>query len=199
MPRISTHMHFGKLLLESSDDDVDIHSFIIGLVAPDTFTDDKAFEHYHYVDEDGDISVKEFYESFEWGKFNLKQKSFVLGYYCHLWLDEYYKFNASKLTLHNNNDLPNDELGHAVKNVLFYYDKKVINGFYDKIKDNFKDYNLRLDIEKLNAIDLNRANQFVLDFLNTSVADSIDTDLIEEEEYLKFIYKSVDKFLNSLN
>ena len=199
MPRISTHMHFGKLLLESSDDDVDIHSFILGMTAPDAFTDDKTFEQYHYVDEDGDISVRDFYESFDWSKFNLKQKSFVLGYYGHLWFDEYYKFNASKLTVHNNNDLSNEELGHAIKNLLLYYDNKVIDGFYDKIKEDFKNCNLKLQIEKLDKINLNKANKLVIDFFNMKTSDRIDTKLIIEEEYLKFIYKSVNKFLNSLN
>ena len=99
MPPISTVMHFGKKFMESYDK-VDIPNFIIGIILPSTLNDDQ-LEELHNVDEDGNIDVREFYEKFDFKTMSLKDSSIVLGYYCHLWLDEYYKFNASKLKIHN--------------------------------------------------------------------------------------------------
>src|SRR5665647_3180568 len=130
MPPISTHMHFGKIFIENSDDEIDIRSFILGMVSPDTFNDYDTFEEFHYLDEDGNIDVREFYEKFDLKKLNLQEKSFILGYYCHLWFDEYYKFNASKLTVHNSRDLPDKELSIAVKNTFKCYDAKAVGNYY---------------------------------------------------------------------
>jgi len=62
MPPISSHMHFGKIFVENSDDEIDIKSFLIGIVAPDTIYDEDDFEDIHCLDEDGNIDVREFYE-----------------------------------------------------------------------------------------------------------------------------------------
>lgn len=199
MPRISTHLHFGKLLLESSDDEVDIRSFIFGIIAPDTFTNDEEFQKLHYLDEDGDIDVKEFYKKFNLNKLNLEQKSFIIGYYSHLWLDEYCKFNASKLTVHNKNNLLDEELGHAVKNLLFYYDNKVINGFYDNIKNDIENYKFKLSIDEFKKIKVEMIKDLLIKSLNNKSLEKQQNDLILEEEYLSFIYDSCDKFLNSIN
>lgn len=199
MPRFSTHMHFGKLLIESTDDEIDIRSFILGLAAPDTFIDDETFEDYHFADEDGDIDVRAFYESFDWDSFGLEQKSFVLGYYSHLWLDEYFKFNASKLTVHNKNDLPDEELGQAVKNLLEYYDNKIVDGFFDNIKDDIDNFILELNIVKLNSISTKKSKGIVTDYFKKIITNNIHTELIDEVEYTELISKSYSKFINSLD
>lgn len=199
MARISTHMHFSKLMLENSEDEVDICNFLLGLVSPDIYIDDETNEKYHYLDEDGDIDVKEFYESFNWESLNFKEKSFVLGYYSHLWFDEYYKFNASKLIVHNKNDLSDEELGHAVKNLLTYYDYKVINRFYDEIKQNIIENNDIIEIEKLEQIDIKKSKQLLTDFLSSPIHDQSNTYLINEKDYVELIYSSCDKFLSSIS
>ena len=67
MPLISTHLHFGKNLIESSAEEVDIRSFIIGMMSPDTYDDD-TFEEIHSLDDDGNLDIREFYEKFDLNK-----------------------------------------------------------------------------------------------------------------------------------
>lgn len=198
MPPISTHMHFGKNFIENSDDEIDIRSYILGLVSPDTFNDDDSFEEFHYLDEDGNIDVREFYEKFDLKKLNLQEKSFVLGYYCHLWFDEYYKFNASKLTVHNSHDLSDDELSVAVKNTFKYYDANAIGSYYEKLKKDIKDYKININLKEIQNISIKKAKEKINEYFSEPVPENVYTDLINEEEYISFIKKSCSKIIKSL-
>lgn len=198
MPPISTHMHFGKIFIENSDDEIDIRSYMLGMVSPDTFSDDDSFEEFHYLDEDGNIDVREFYEKFDLKKLNLQEKSFILGYYCHLWFDEYYKFNASKLTVHNNSDLPDEELAVAVKNIFKYYDANAVDGYYEKIKDDLRDFKLNINLKEINHINIKRSKEKIYEYFNEKVPCDVYTELINEEEYLNFMQKSCSKIIKSL-
>lgn len=198
MPPISTHMHFGKIFIENSEDEIDILSFIIGIVSPDTFSDDDTFEEFHCLDEDGNIDVREFYEKFDLKKLNLQQKSFVLGYYSHIWFDEYYKFNASRLTVHNCQDLPDEELGIAVKNTLKHYDFKAVGNYYKSIMLNIDDYNFSIGLKEVKHISIIRAKEILKEYFVDLVFDNIYPELIEEVEYMNFIRKSCSKIIKSL-
>src|SRR5665647_1067853 len=114
MPQMSTHLHFAKLLAENTDDDVHLCSLLLGIASPDTFSDDDSYYDYHFLEDnedgDDDIDVRQFYEEFDLKSMDRKEKWFIIGYYAHLWLDEYFKFNSSKLTLYNKYDLPDNEL-----------------------------------------------------------------------------------------
>lgn len=198
MPPISTHMHFGKIFIENSDDEIDICSFILGMVSPDTFSDNDAFEEFHCLDEDGNIDVREFYEKFDIKSLTVQERSFVLGYYCHLWFDEYYKFNASKITVHNNLDLPDDELISAVKDILRHYDAKTVGNFYDKIKYEINDYKLEIKLNEIKHIDIKKAKEKLDEYFKEKTPNNIYFDLINEDEYMSFIEKSCNKIKKSL-
>lgn len=198
MPPISTHMHFGKMLLESADDEVDKRSFVLGLVAPDTMENEDDYEDYYCLDEDGNIDVRDFYEKFDFKKINLHQKSFILGYYTHLWLDEYYKFNASKLTIHNKFDLNDEELNNALKNLVKYYDEKVINHYYDDIKDSIMNHDLDLGLEPIKHINLTKTKKLLQSYFNEKVSDDIHFELLMESEYTEFLRKSTAKIIKSI-
>jgi len=198
MPPISTHMHFGKNFIESFEDEIDKRSFILGMVSPDTFGDYDTFEEFHCLDEDGNIDVRDFYEKFDLKKLNLQQKSFILGYYSHLWFDEYYKFNASRLTLHNSNNLPDDELSIAVKNTLKYYDAKAVGNYYDVIKREINEYKFNIDLKEIKHISIKKAKEIINDYFKELVPMNIYPELIEEEEYVNFICKSCSKIIKSL-
>lgn len=197
MPPISTHMHFGKIFIENSDDEIDIRSFILGIVSPDIFNDEDTFEEFHCLDEDGNIDVREFYEKFNLKEIESDQKSFILGYYCHLWFDEYYKFNASKLTVHNNLNLSDGELCEAVKNTLKYYDYMAVGSFYEKL-GNIDEYNLDLKLEELKNINLEKSKDKIINFFKDTIPSNIYTHLIEEKEYINFIKKGYFKIVKSL-
>lgn len=198
MPPISSHMHFGKIFIENSEDEIDIRSFILGIVSPDTFSDEDTFEEFHCLDEDGNIDVRDFYEKFDLKKLNLEQKSFILGYYSHLWFDEYYKFNARRLTVHNGQDLPDDELSVAVKNTFKYYDAKAVGDYYENIKHEINEYTFNINLKEINHISLKKAKEILNEYFKDLVPKNIYPELIEEEEYMNFIQRSCSKIIKSL-
>lgn len=198
MPPISTHMHFGKIFIENSDEEIDIHSFMLGTVSPDTFCDEDTFLDFHCIDEDGNIDVREFYEQFDMKKLNLQEKSFILGYYSHLWLDEFYKFNASKLTVHNTDDLLDDELSTAIKSLVIYYNAKAIGNYYEKIKKEINDYNISLNIKEIKHVDIKKSKEKISEYFDETIPVDVYISLIDEKEYMKFIQSSCSKIIRSL-
>lgn len=197
MPPISTNMHFGKLFIENSKTKIHIPSFIIGMISPDTINEED-FEDLHTLDEDGNIDVREFYEQFDLKNLDLIQKSFVLGYYCHLWFDEYYKFNASKLTIHNNVDLTDEELGAAVKSILKHYDNKVINNFFEKYSKDIEEFNTEINLKEIEGICIKKTKEKIREFLKDTIPDVVYPQLIEEREYMSFIRNGCSKIMKSL-
>ena len=192
MPPISTIMHFGKIFIESQDE-IDIPNFMIGIISPSTFNDDE-LEELHNFDEDGNLDVREFYEQFNFETMNLQEKSIILGYYCHLWFDEYYKFNASRLTIHNKLNLSDEELSSAVKNLIIYYDNKIIGGFYGRYIEDIK----TVDNKTFELIDTDKSKKILLKYLNEKVPDDVITSLIKEEQYMSFIKAGCGKIIKSL-
>lgn len=190
-------MHFGKLFIENSKTDIHIPSFIIGMISPDTINEED-FEDIHTLDEDGNIDVREFYEQFNINNLNLIQKSFILGYYCHLWFDEYYKFNASKLTLHNNVEMTDEELGTAVKTVLKYYDNKAINNFFEKYADEINEFNEKLNLNEISGVSIKKSKEKIYEFFRDAITEVANTQLIEEREYMNFIKNGCSKIMKSL-
>lgn len=196
MPSISTHLHFGKVLLENNNNDIDLLSYIMGLASPKTIFDE--IDEYHTLDEDGNIDVREFYEKFNIKELSLESKSFVLGYYSNLWLEEYYKFNARKLTIHNKEELSDEELILALENTVRFYDIAAIADFYKKIKDSINDYNPNLNLNEIKYIDLNEVKKILIDYFNEVTPIITNKELMDEDEYNNFINKSCSKFLKSL-
>lgn len=192
MPPISTIMHFGKIFIESQDE-IDIPNFMIGMVSPNTLNDDE-LEELHNFDEDGNLDVREFYEQFNFKTMNTKEKSIILGYYCHLWFDEYYKFNASKLTIHNNLNLSDEELGYAVKNLLRYYDNKAIGSFYEKYIEDIKSFNTKT----IELINIDKTKKIILEYFKEKAPDEVITHLIKEDYYMNFIRAGCSKIIKSL-
>lgn len=197
MPPISTNMHFGKLFIENSKSELHIPSFIIGIVSPDTVNEDD-FEDMHTFDEDGNVDVREFYEKFNLRNLNLIQKSFVLGYYCHLWFDEYYKFNASKLTVHNSVDLTDEELGEAVKAILKYYDRKAIDNFLEKYINEINKFDIKINLKEISGVSIKKSKEKIQELLRDTIPDVIYPQLIEEREYMNFIKNGCGKIMKSL-
>ena len=197
MPPISTNMHFGKLFIENSKEEIHIPSFIIGIVSPDTINEED-FEDIHTLDEDGNIDVRDFYEQFNFNNLNLIQKSFVLGYYCHLWFDEYYKFNASKLTVHNKVDLTDQELVLAIKTILGYYDNKAISNFFEKYEKDISEFSSDINLMEITGISIKKTKEKIKGFFNATKLEVKYPQLIDEQEYMNFIKNGCSKIMRSL-
>lgn len=192
MPPISTIMHFGKIFIESQYE-IDIPNFIIGIISPCTFNYDE-LEEMHNFDEDGNLDVREFYEQFNFKTMTLKEKSIILGYYCHLWFDEYYKFNASRLTIHNKLNLSDEELSSAVKNLIIYYDNKAVGSFFEKYIEDIK----TVDTKAIELIDIDKTKKILFEHMNEKKPDDVITKLIKEEQYMSFIRAGCSKIIKSL-
>src|SRR6056297_493485 len=203
MDQLSNHLHFAKLVLENIQDDIEIPPFLLGITAPDTYTNNKTYLKYHYIKErdngDDDIDVHEFYEKFNFNKLSKSIKWFVIGYYAHLWFDEYIKFNTNKLTLRNNEGLEDKELSKCIKDLFKHYDRQVTEDYYDStVKKNIENYKLNLNLKPLKFIKIDKCKDVLLKELSKGTENDIKEDLIYKEEYLELIDNSVIKFLKSL-
>ena len=192
MPPISTIMHFGKIFIESQDE-IDIPNFMIGIISPSTFNDDE-LEELHNFDEDGNLDVREFYEQFNFKIMNLQERSVILGYYCHLWFDEYYKFNASRLTIHNKLNLSDEELSSAIKNLIIYYDRKAVGSFYEQYIEDIK----TVEAKSFELIDTDKTKKILFEHLKEKTPENVITNLIKEEQYMSFIKAGCGKIIKSL-
>lgn len=196
MPSISTHMHFGKVLLKQLNKEIDLLNYVIGLISPKTILDE--IDEYHTLDEDGNIDVREFYEKFNFKKLSVEARSFVLGYYSNLWLEEYYKFNAIKITIHNREELSDEELIFTLENTFKQYDKEAIGDFYEEIKESLNNYNPSFNLTETKYINFSEVIQKLKDYFNEEAPSVVYKNLIDEDEYNSFINKSCSKFLKSL-
>ncbi|MDW7667207.1 MAG: hypothetical protein SCJ93_00150 [Bacillota bacterium] len=204
MAQLSTHLHFAKLVLENIQDDIEVPPFLLGITAPDTYTNNKTYLKYHYIKDrdngDDDIDVHEFYEKFNFKKLSKSLKWFVVGYYAHLWFDEYIKFNTNRLTLRNNEGLEDKELSQCIKDLFKHYDRQITEDYYDDtMKNNLENFKLNLNLKPLKFIKVEKCKEVLLTELSKGPVNDIKEDLIYKEDYLELIDNSVVKFLKSLN
>lgn len=204
MAQLSTHLHFAKLVLENIQDDIEVPPFLLGITAPDTYTNNKTYLKYHYIKDrdngDDDIDVHEFYEKFNFKKLSKSLKWFVIGYYAHLWFDEYIKFNTNRLTLRNNEGLEDKELSQCIKDLFKHYDRQITEDYYDDtMKNNIENFKLNLNLKPLKFIKVDKCKEVLLTELSKGPVNDIKEDLIYKEDYLELIDNSVIKFLKSLN
>lgn len=204
MAQLSTHLHFAKLVIENIQDDIEVPPFLLGITAPDTYANNKTYLKYHYIKDrdngDDDIDVHEFYEKFNFNKLSKSLKWFVIGYYAHLWFDEYIKFNTNRLTLRNNEGLEDKELSQCIRDLFKHYDRQITEDYYDNtMKKNIENYKLILNLKPLKFIKIDRCKEALLAELSKGPVNDIKEGLIYEEDYLKLIDSSVIKFLKSLN
>ena len=204
MAQLSTHLHFAKLVIENIQDDIEVPPFLLGITAPDTFINNKTYLKYHYIKDkengDDDIDVHEFYEKFNLKKLSKPVKWFVVGYYAHLWFDEYIKFNSNKLTLRNNDDLESSELSQCIKDLFKHYDRQITEEYYSEdIKTKIKNIKLNLNLKTLKFIKIEKCKGLLITELNKGPKNDVKEDLIYKDEYLELIDNSVVKFLKSLN
>jgi len=203
MAQLSTHLHFAKLVIENVQDEIEVPPFLLGITAPDTYNTNKTYLKYHYIKDrdngDDDIDVHEFYEKFNLNKLSKSLKWFVIGYYAHLWFDEYIKFNTNRLTLRNNEGLEDKELSKCIKDLFKHYDRQVTEDYYNStVKKNIENFKLNLNLKPLKFIKIDKCKDVLLTEISKGTENDIKEDLIYKEEYLELIDNSVIKFLKSL-
>ena len=134
MPELSTHINFIKHLNDINFNDYDLYYLTLGSIAPDYYVVFKNKEKAclsHFKEK---ITDKPNIYSFKNKISNLKlsyyEKSYVMGSYYHLWLDNYFNENIKSLPMK----------------------KSGYNSFIEKkfIKENIKNYDLKYIINFIN-------------------------------------------------
>ncbi|WP_291580681.1 zinc dependent phospholipase C family protein [Clostridium sp. UBA6640] len=146
MPEINTHMAFANILNSELIENLENNYFLLGNIAPDCFLhksnnylDCKA----HYKSSVNSSCQCELFLKDKCLDVTNEEKSFILGYYSHLWLDNYANENGHILTasvlVNGNNEEAKEKF---LKNLLFY-DNKIIDNKLNLEKINktiFKDF-----------------------------------------------------------
>jgi hypothetical protein len=93
--------------------------FLIGTTAPDAFEPDSeiSFSRHHFRGADGKISLLNFLKmtGFIGHPSDDPAWSFTCGYYCHLWLDVFYRDNAERIPFKRPAGLPDSDLRSLVR------------------------------------------------------------------------------------
>jgi hypothetical protein len=101
MPPLSTHFRLATFVLSPLGVMSYASAFLLGTIAPDAFDPDseESFSQHHFKGKDGRISLENFLKetNFIFKPSSNSSWSFSCGYYCHLWLDVFYRDNADRL------------------------------------------------------------------------------------------------------
>lgn len=199
MPNISTHINFIRILTNKHFDAFDIKFLILGSIAPNyysIFNDIPKECLSHFKENQNDkCDLTKFKLNLSNKSLRYSEESFAMGYYIHLWLDNYFDTNIEKFFLSKYNLRTLDShviINENIKN----YDIKSIVDFISKItviETPFKDF---LPI-KLNK-SINIFNDFKYKCLNKNF-NTICPTIFHEDDYINFINECSDIFLNQCN
>jgi hypothetical protein len=93
--------------------------FLLGTTAPDAFEPDSeaSFSQHHFRDESGRISLPNFVKAtnFIHQPADNPTWSFTCGYFCHLWLDVFYRDNAERIPFKRPAGVPDSDLRNLVR------------------------------------------------------------------------------------
>ena len=101
MPNISTHINFLRILKNKYFNELDINFLTLGSIAPNyyiIFNDmTKGCLSHFKEDSSKKCDLTKFKLNLSNKKLNYLEKSFAIGYYTHLWLDNYFDENIERL------------------------------------------------------------------------------------------------------
>jgi len=117
MPIPTTHLHLCSLLLEEISD-IDAYTFCLGSIAPDCLdpSDHRAFRNAHHIDDSGRFDSLGFYRKQLCRKQeqDIAPRSYRLGYFSHLWFDEFAKHPDEQIFIEQPGKKPaNRQLLHS--------------------------------------------------------------------------------------
>ena len=196
MPNLTTHINFIKYLTNKKYNNYDLNYLVLGSIAPDyyfIFNKEKKGCLSHFEETINDESNLDIFNS-KILKLNVNhfEKSYIVGYYSHLWLDNYFYNNCDKFTIINNN-----------------FSTTLLRKF---LKENIKIYDLKSTRELINSISISPNNSDFNDILPISLNKSIHllNDLkfkslisplelscptvIENSSYNKFLLEAANSF-----
>jgi hypothetical protein len=100
--------------------------FLLGTTAPDAFEPESevSFSRHHFTGSDDRISLQKFLDAKNLSHEQSDEStwSFCYGYYCHLWLDVFYRDNADRILIERPADISDVELRSLVRR-----EKEILN------------------------------------------------------------------------
>lgn len=119
MPPLSTHFRLATDVLQLLGVLSHVNSFVLGTTAPDAFDPDseESFSNYHFKEKEERISLESFLRktNFIFQPVNEPSWLFSCGYYCHLWLDVFFRDNAGYLPFRKPICLSDTDVGKLVR------------------------------------------------------------------------------------
>lgn len=202
MPNISTHINFINCLINNNFKDYDINYLTLGSVAPDyyiIFNNEEKGCASHFKKMVSEISNLNYFKSkFSNIQLTHEQTSYLLGYYAHLWLDNYFYYNIDNLMVNvNSSNFTTFLLNRFIKENIYIYDLRSSLHFISKISINYSDLDAA---NNLFPISINKALHLWSDFKFKSMNKSLELScptILNDTEYYKFINKASNDFLDS--
>ncbi|MGF7056788.1 hypothetical protein [Brassicibacter mesophilus] len=202
MPDKSSHLNFARLYLSMAKEKYNSSAFILGALAPDLvyeleieldYNDDE-IKKYHFLDDDKNIDLIKFIKKTDISKTTDKlKKSFLIGYYCHLWYDNYFSYNSDKLI--DSSIDSTEKKNVAVKNIKFY-NVKASKEYFDTlvIKNDHK------DLDTFEFITFERVYDSYKKFREeTKQMLENDAIILDKEKYEYFLNEAVLKFAEEVD
>lgn len=199
MPNISTHINFIRVLTTKYFNEFDINFLTLGSIAPSyyiIFNDIPKGCVSHFKDNPNNkCNLTKFKLNLSNKELNYSQKSFAIGYYIHLWLDNYFDENIKKLFLSKYN-VQTFESTMIINENMKNLDIKSLMGFISKITiidSSFIDFL---------PININKSIRIFKDFKYKCLNKNFNTTcpiILNEDDYIDFINNCSDIFLNEYN
>lgn len=200
MPSISTHINFARLVLEKSHIYFDPTYFVLGTIAPDSATDninDKKFRLFHFMLTEAGPDLHFYLEITNplRQKSHTSERSFIDGYYTHLWLDNFMKSYSDDIRYMSLLHISVSEAKAQFNANVEYYNLVAIKDFVMGIKDPAERLPTITDLEFISydAI-LKLWDTFLAEFTNFKDTGTSPV-VITKDLYLRFLSKAADEFI----
>lgn len=191
MAQLCTHLHVAKRVLEREGDLLAKDYFLLGAAAPELYdrSDEESYREVHFYT-GNHIDLEKFRVNTDYMKREKKWFSFFFGYYMHLWLDAYISEHGSVIVPPGKKGLSDEEFKEAFTENIEIYDMRQIceylrkvdfGGVQDETVPTLEFIRLKDAFELIKACRIEE-NQYP------------QITVIEEDAYLDFIKKTVDKF-----
>lgn len=204
MADLTSHINFARLLLGNSKDKFDLTSYVLGAIAPDAVSDptnDSTYRLRHFIVGETNPDLAFFLEATRIlrNKSNVSERSFIDGYYTHLWLDNYMRNYGEDIRLIQQLNLTPKQIKTHFKQNIRHYNLVAIKDFVTEVRT--PAMKMR-EIPGLDCISIEAAiklwNQFVELFKKFDETETM-TVIITKEQHERFFEQTAKEFVKTYN
>jgi hypothetical protein len=201
---ITSCINFARLVISKSAIKYDLTSYVLGAIAPNAGkdpTNDSTYRLRHFVVGETNPDLAFFLEATRHlrNKSNISERSFVDGYYAHLWLDNYMRNYGEDIRLIHQLNLTPKQIKTYFKQNIRHYNLVAIRDFVTEVRTPM----LKIrEIPGLYFISIDAAiilwNQFVELFKKFDETEPM-TVIITKEQHDRFLEKTATEFAKTYN